>query len=100
VVLGVAVQRFRQAGAGSPEEIAEFCSKNYGVKFDLLGKVAVKGDEQAPLYKYLNLEGDKPEVRRADQVELHQVPHCRNGRSGCPFRAGREARFGDGDEGD
>ncbi len=38
---------------GSNEEIAEFCKFNYGVSFPMSEKVAVKGDKQSEVYKFL-----------------------------------------------
>ncbi|HMW27700.1 MAG TPA: glutathione peroxidase, partial [Ferruginibacter sp.] len=34
-------------------EIKEFCKKNYGVTFPMAAKVSVKGDDIAPIYKWL-----------------------------------------------
>jgi glutathione peroxidase len=53
VVLGVPSNDFGQQEPGSSVEIAAFCQKNYGVKFDMLAKVVVDGQDQVPLYKYL-----------------------------------------------
>jgi glutathione peroxidase len=38
---------------GSSDEIKQFCTANYGVKFDIFGKIEVNGDGACPLYKYL-----------------------------------------------
>jgi glutathione peroxidase len=38
---------------GSNDEIAGFCSLNYGVSFPLAQKVSVKGEDQHPLYAAL-----------------------------------------------
>jgi glutathione peroxidase len=38
---------------GSSEEIASFCQKNYGVTFPMFEKVHVKGDNTAPIYRWL-----------------------------------------------
>jgi glutathione peroxidase len=53
VVLGIPANNFKSQEPGSNEEIAEFCQKNYGVTFQMLEKVSVLGDDQAPLYKWL-----------------------------------------------
>jgi glutathione peroxidase len=52
---------------GTEKEIKEFCRGKYNVTFDLYAKVATKGAEQSPLYKFLteketngNLAGDIP----------------------------------------
>lgn len=44
---------------GSPEEITEFCSTNYGVSFPMMEKVSVKGDDMHPIYKWLLAESSK-----------------------------------------
>jgi glutathione peroxidase len=61
VVLGVPSNDFGAQEPGSNAEIADFCQKNYGVKFDMLSKVPVKGKDQAPLYKYLTSKDTDPQ---------------------------------------
>lgn len=51
-VLGFPSDSFKQE-LSSDAEVASFCEKNYGVTFPLFSTVAVKGDEAAPLYKFL-----------------------------------------------
>ena len=53
VVLGFPSNSFKQE-LTSNSEVASFCEKNYGVTFPLFETVAVKGDDAAPLYKYLS----------------------------------------------
>jgi glutathione peroxidase len=38
---------------GTNEEILQFCTRNYGVTFDIFDKVHAKGSEQHPLYALL-----------------------------------------------
>jgi len=38
---------------GTNEEILQFCTRNYGVSFDIFDKVHAKGSEQHPLYALL-----------------------------------------------
>ena len=52
-VLGFPANNFLWQEPGSNEEIASFCQKNYGVKFQMFEKVSVKGKDKAPLYKWL-----------------------------------------------
>jgi glutathione peroxidase len=52
-VLGFPCNQFGQQEPGSDEEVAEFCQKNYGVKFDMFSKIDVNGDNAAALYKQL-----------------------------------------------
>lgn len=53
VVLGFPCNQFGQQEPGSPQEIAAFCEKNYGVTFDMFEKVEVNGKDACGLYKHL-----------------------------------------------
>ncbi|GAB4218602.1 MAG: glutathione peroxidase [Synechococcales cyanobacterium] len=52
-VLGFPCNDFGAQEPGTNEQIAEFCSLNYGVTFDLFDKVHAKGSQQHPLYARL-----------------------------------------------
>lgn len=56
VILGFPSNDFMKQEPGSDEEIAAFCEKNYGVTFPMMSKTSVKGNDMAPLYKYLTSE--------------------------------------------
>lgn len=49
-VLGFPANDFGAQEPGTPEEIMEFCSINYGVSFPLFTKAPVTGPEKQPLY--------------------------------------------------
>ena len=53
VILGFPANDFGAQEPGSNSEIASFCSKNYGVTFDMFSKISVKGSGKANLYKTL-----------------------------------------------
>lgn len=53
VVLGFPANNFGSQEPGSNNEIAQFCQKNYGVKFQMFEKVSVKGEDQHALYQWL-----------------------------------------------
>ncbi|WP_375434186.1 glutathione peroxidase [uncultured Hymenobacter sp.] len=53
-VLGFPANNFGGQEPGTNEQISSFCEKNYGVTFPLFSKVSVKGDDTAPLYKFLS----------------------------------------------
>lgn len=59
VIIGFPANNFGQQEPGSNDEIKEFCTKNYGVTFPMASKVSVKGDDIAPIYKYLTDEAKK-----------------------------------------
>ncbi len=60
VIVGVPANEFGKQEPGADEEIAKFCDSKYGVKFDLMSKVVVKGDGICPLYKYLTSKDTDP----------------------------------------
>lgn len=60
-IVGVPSNQFGKQEPGTSAEIAEFCEKNYGVKFDMLGKVDVNGKDAAPLYKHLTAKKSDPD---------------------------------------
>lgn len=59
VLIGFPANNFGGQEPGSNNEIAEFCKKNYGVKFVMAGKVSVKGEDIHPLFSYLTDEAKK-----------------------------------------
>jgi len=59
VIIGFPANNFGEQEPGTKEEIAEFCKKNYGVSFPMADKVSVKGDDIAPIYKFLEEEAAK-----------------------------------------
>lgn len=52
-IVGFPCNQFGEQEPGSAEEIAEFCSLNYGVTFPVLAKIEVNGRGAHPLYRYL-----------------------------------------------
>jgi glutathione peroxidase len=54
VVLGFPANNFMGQEPGSNDDIASFCSKNYGVTFPMFQKISVKGDDMDPLYQWLS----------------------------------------------
>jgi glutathione peroxidase len=53
VIVGFPANNFGGQEPGSNEEIGAFCQKNYGVSFPMAAKVSVKGDDTAPIFKFL-----------------------------------------------
>ncbi len=59
VIVGFPANNFGGQEPGTGSEIKEFCTKNYGVTFPMADKVSVKGDDMAPIFKYLVDEAKK-----------------------------------------
>ena len=60
-VLGFPANNFLWQEPSTNEEIATFCERNYGVKFPMFEKISVKGNDKAPLYKWLEAKaGEAP----------------------------------------
>jgi glutathione peroxidase len=59
-VLGFPCNDFGAQEPGTNEEIVQFCTKNYGVTFDLFDKVHAKGSQQHPLYAQLTRAVNPP----------------------------------------
>lgn len=65
VVLGFPCNQFGGQEPGTEQEIVEFCQARFGVTFPLYAKLEVKGEGQAPLYRWLiaRAEDDPGEVQ-------------------------------------
>jgi glutathione peroxidase len=59
-VVGIPANNFGKQEPGTESEIKEFCSTKYGVKFDMLSKISVKGDDIHPMYKFLTSKETNP----------------------------------------
>lgn len=59
-VLGFPANEFGSQEAGTNDEIQEFCTTKYGVKFDMFAKVKVKGPGIDPLFDYLTSDKTNP----------------------------------------
>ncbi len=52
-IIGFPANNFGAQEPGTNTQIATFCQKNYGVTFPMMGKISVKGEDIAPIYKFL-----------------------------------------------
>ena len=55
-VIGFPANEFGGQEPGTNDQIQEFCRTKYGVKFDMMGKVIVKGEGIHPLFAWLTSE--------------------------------------------
>ncbi len=57
VIIGFPANNFGHQEPGADLEIKTFCSSKYDVTFPMMSKISVKGDDKAPLYKFLTEPG-------------------------------------------
>jgi len=53
VIIGFPANNFGAQEPGTNKDISEFCSKNYGVSFQMMSKISVKGSDMDALYLWL-----------------------------------------------
>lgn len=53
VIIGFPANNFMHQEPGTNADIKEFCTKNYGVTFQIMEKVSVKGNDIDPVYQWL-----------------------------------------------
>ncbi len=56
-MIGFPANNFNKQEPGTDEEIKEFCTSNYGVTFQMMSKISVKGDDMHPVYQWLTQKG-------------------------------------------
>ena len=57
-IIGFPSNDFGAQEPGTNDEIAQFCTKNYGVSFPMMEKITVKGENIHPLYDWLTKESE------------------------------------------
>lgn len=62
-ILAFPCNQFGGQEPGSNEQIAEFCSANFGVAFKLFDKIDVNGSNRSPLYERLT---NSPSIEKGD----------------------------------
>jgi glutathione peroxidase len=90
VVLGVPCNQFGGQEPGTAEEIASFCTKNYGVTFPLTEKVDVNGPGRHPLYENLVTFPDASGSAGDIQWNFEKFLVGRDGTVAARFRPGTE----------
>ena len=70
-VLGFPCNQFGGQEPGTDEEISEFCSINYQVKFPIFKKNDVNGENAHPLYQYLREQAPEEEFDTNGRLYQH-----------------------------
>ena len=86
VVMGFPCNQFEGQEPGTAQEIADFCTGNFGVRFPMFGKIDVNGPNADPLYRWLKRKTPGSNDR---DVEWNFAKFL-IGRDGTPVK-----RFGD-----
>ena len=55
-ILDFPCNQFGEQAPGSNEEIHDFCTMNFNIKFPQFGKIDVNGENESPLYTYLKAQ--------------------------------------------
>lgn len=53
VIIGFPANNFHSQEPGTNAQIKQFCTSKYDVTFPMMAKISVKGNDKAPIYKYL-----------------------------------------------
>ena len=62
VIVGIPANNFGAQEPGTNQEIKTFCQSKYNVKFPMMSKISVKGDDQTPLYQFLTDKSANPKT--------------------------------------
>lgn len=90
VILGFPANNFGQQEPGSNKEIKEFCTSKYHVSFPIFSKISVKGDDQAPLYKFLTSKETNPKFGGDIEWNFAKFLVNRKGEVVARFKAGED----------
>ena len=58
VIIGFPENNFLNQEPGTNEQIQSFCKTNYGVSFQMMAKVSVKGSDMHPIYRWLTQKSE------------------------------------------
>lgn len=86
VVLGFPCNQFGAQEPGTAVQISEFCTKNYGVTFDMFSKVDVNGENATDLYKYLTSKKANPKTAGPVKWNFEKFLINRDGEIAARFR--------------
>jgi glutathione peroxidase len=89
LVLGFPSNDFGKQEPGTEQEIKEFCSTKYRVTFPMFSKIVVKGEGQAPLYRYLTDKKTDPAFGGEIEWNFAKFLIGRNGEVVARFPAGK-----------
>ena len=89
-ILAFPANNFGSQEPGTNDEIKTFCSAKYKTTFDLFSKISVKGDDQAPLYRFLTAKETNPKFGGDVEWNFAKFLVGRNGQVIARFPAGHD----------
>lgn len=89
-ILAFPANNFGHQEPGANGEIKEFCTGKYKTTFDLFSKISVKGDDQAPLYKFLTDKTTDPQFGGDIEWNFAKFVIGRSGQIVARFPAGHD----------
>jgi len=85
VIVGIPANNFMFQEPGTDAEIKTFCTNKYNVKFPMMSKVSVKGDDETPLYLYLTDKSTNPQFSGDIKWNFTKFLFDRNGKAVARF---------------
>ena len=90
VIVGFPANNFGGQEPGSNTEIKTFCEKNYGVSFQMAEKISVKGNDTAPIYKWLTNKSENGVLDAEIKWNFNKFLLDENGHIIAKFDSGTE----------
>jgi glutathione peroxidase len=87
-ILGFPCNDFGKQESGSHEEIGEYCQKNYGVTFQMMEKVNIKGKSPHPVYNWLLNKSENGVSNHSVRWNFHKFIVDENGSLVGSFKSG------------
>ena len=90
VIVGFPANNFGGQEPGTNTEIKTFCEKNYGVTFPMAEKISVKGNDMAPIYKWLTNKSENGVLDAEIKWNFNKFLLNENGHIIAKFDSGTE----------
>jgi len=79
-IIGFPANNFREQESGTNAEISNFCQRNYGVTFQMMEKISVKGDNMHPIYRWLTTKEENGVLSTSVKWNFQKFMIDENGR--------------------
>jgi glutathione peroxidase len=80
VIIGFPANNFMRQEPGTNDEIIEFCKSNYGVTFQMMSKISVKGNDMHPVYTWLTQKEKNKEIDSSVKWNFQKYLIDKNGK--------------------